>query len=117
MSGPHRKVAVPASIRRTGFAGWWSKTTSSISNTIPICKEGRPKSELNTSKTCPRSIVNCIDSPDVPYRFSLNPYRGCSHGCAYWYAPPSVFSFFEAFPPINSNFSGDNCALTLAQSN
>jgi DNA repair photolyase len=33
-----------------------------------------------------RSIVSENDSPDVPFRFSLNPYRGCVHGCAYCYA-------------------------------
>jgi DNA repair photolyase len=35
------------------------------------------------------SIVSENDSPDVPFRFSLNPYRGCEHGCAYCYARPS----------------------------
>ena len=29
------------------------------------------------------------DSPDVGFRFSLNPYRGCEHGCIYCYARPS----------------------------
>ena len=33
-----------------------------------------------------RSIVTENDSPDVPFRYSLNPYRGCSHGCSYCYA-------------------------------
>lgn len=33
-----------------------------------------------------RSIVSENDSPDVPFRYSLNPYRGCAHGCAYCYA-------------------------------
>ena len=36
-----------------------------------------------------RSIVSENDSPDVPFRFSVNPYRGCEHGCAYCYARPS----------------------------
>lgn len=36
-----------------------------------------------------QSIVTSNDSPDIPYRYTLNPYRGCSHGCAYCYARPT----------------------------
>ena len=35
-----------------------------------------------------KSIVSENDSPDVPFRYSVNPYRGCEHGCAYCYARP-----------------------------
>ncbi len=35
-----------------------------------------------------RSIVSENDSPDVGFRYSVNPYRGCQHGCAYCYARP-----------------------------
>ena len=36
-----------------------------------------------------KSIISENDSPDVPFRYSLNPYRGCLHGCSYCYARPS----------------------------
>ncbi len=36
-----------------------------------------------------RTIISENDSPDVPFRYSLNPYRGCLHGCSYCYARPS----------------------------
>src|SRR3989338_4902846 len=36
-----------------------------------------------------RSIVSENDSPDIPFRYSLNPYRGCAHACAYCYARPT----------------------------
>ncbi len=36
-----------------------------------------------------QSIVSTNDSPDIPFRYSLNPYRGCQHGCAYCYARPT----------------------------
>ncbi len=33
-----------------------------------------------------RSLVTQNDSPDIPFRYSVNPYRGCAHGCSYCYA-------------------------------
>src|SRR5581483_3169997 len=36
-----------------------------------------------------RSVVTENDSPDVGFRYSINPYRGCSHGCSYCYARPT----------------------------
>jgi DNA repair photolyase len=36
-----------------------------------------------------QSIVSENDSPDVGFRYSVNPYRGCSHGCSYCYARPT----------------------------
>ena len=36
-----------------------------------------------------QSIISENDSPDVPFRYSINPYRGCSHGCVYCYARPT----------------------------
>ena len=36
-----------------------------------------------------RDILSRNDSPDLPFRWSVNPYRGCFHACAYCYARPS----------------------------
>lgn len=36
-----------------------------------------------------QSILAENTSPDIPFRYSLNPYRGCVHGCAYCYARPT----------------------------
>ena len=36
-----------------------------------------------------KSIITENDSPDIPFRYSVNPYRGCEHGCIYCFARPS----------------------------
>ena len=36
-----------------------------------------------------RSIISTNDSPDIPFRLSINPYQGCEHGCVYCYARPT----------------------------
>ncbi len=36
-----------------------------------------------------RTVIAHNDSPDIPFRQSINPYRGCEHGCVYCYARPS----------------------------
>ena len=41
-----------------------------------------------TAETC-RAIITENQSPDVPFEASINPYRGCEHGCVYCYARPS----------------------------
>lgn len=35
------------------------------------------------------SIINRVDSPDLPFSWTVNPYRGCEHGCVYCYARPT----------------------------
>ena len=35
-----------------------------------------------------QTVITYNDSPDVGFTASLNPYRGCEHGCAYCYARP-----------------------------
>jgi DNA repair photolyase len=36
-----------------------------------------------------QSILAKNNSPDIPFRYSLNPYRGCEHGCIYCFARPT----------------------------
>jgi DNA repair photolyase len=36
-----------------------------------------------------RSVISRNESPDIPFEISLNPYRGCEHGCVYCYARPT----------------------------
>ena len=48
---------------------------------------GRPETELLRDRS--RSIIATNLSPDVGFDASINPYRGCAHGCAYCFARPT----------------------------
>lgn len=45
------------------------------------------RTEVTTER--PRSIITRNSSPDIGFDRSINPYRGCEHGCIYCYARPS----------------------------
>ncbi|MBL8491666.1 MAG: PA0069 family radical SAM protein [Rhodocyclaceae bacterium] len=49
--------------------------------------EPSPATELILDSS--RSVIARNDSPDVPFDRSVNPYRGCEHGCIYCFARPS----------------------------
>jgi len=51
--------------------------------------EPAPHAQLQMYEDSTRSILSRNDSPDLPFRWSLNPYRGCFHACAYCYARPT----------------------------
>lgn len=54
-------------------------------------QDGEPASPWKTQVTdeyC-KSILSRNQSPDLPFSVSLNPYRGCEHGCIYCYARPT----------------------------
>ena len=48
----------------------------------------------------PRSIIARNQSPDVPFDSSINPYRGCEHGCIYCFARPT-HSFLGLSPGLD----------------
>ena len=47
-----------------------------------------------------RSVISRNDSPDIPFSRSINPYRGCEHGCVYCYARPS-HAFLNLSPGLD----------------
>jgi DNA repair photolyase len=49
---------------------------------------GDPGRDTEFLADCSRSIIARNDSPDVGFDASLNPYRGCEHGCIYCYSRP-----------------------------
>lgn len=56
--------------------------------------------ETTISEERARSIISRNDSPDVPFTQSINPYRGCEHGCVYCYARPS-HAYLELSPGLD----------------
>lgn len=48
-----------------------------------------PPLRTEVSLEQPRSIISYNRSPDLPFDRSINPYRGCEHGCVYCFARPS----------------------------
>ena len=47
-----------------------------------------------------KSVIASNDSPDIPFGQSLNPYRGCEHGCIYCYARPT-HSYLNLSPGLD----------------
>jgi len=65
-------------------------------------REDEPLEPLKTVITVERarSIISRNDSPDIPFEQSINPYRGCEHGCVYCYARPS-HAYLELSPGLD----------------
>ncbi|WP_018294849.1 PA0069 family radical SAM protein [Mariprofundus ferrooxydans] len=66
--------------------GWWQDD------------EPSPQTRLLTDSA--RTIINYNSSPDVPFDRSINPYRGCEHGCPYCFARPA-HSFLDLSPGLD----------------
>jgi DNA repair photolyase len=48
-----------------------------------------PRPDTRVTEERARSIISRNRSPDIPFSQSVNPYRGCEHGCVYCFARPS----------------------------
>src|SRR6266403_2325642 len=51
--------------------------------------EDLPPFQTTVALDTARKIITRNDSPDIPFDRSINPYRGCEHGCIYCYARPT----------------------------
>lgn len=63
----------------------------------------------------PKTIISRNQSPDVPFDRSINPYRGCEHGCIYCFARPS-HAFHDLSPGLDFEtklFAKPNAAALL----
>jgi DNA repair photolyase len=60
-----------------------------LSTHVEYLEEPPPDAALEVFEEEAKSILSENDSPDLGFRWSVNPYRGCFHSCAYCYARPS----------------------------
>jgi len=51
--------------------------------------EELPAFETTVARDTARKVITRNDSPDIPFDRSINPYRGCEHGCIYCFARPT----------------------------
>lgn len=52
-------------------------------------EEEAPRLNTTLTKETPRTIITFNKSPDIHFDRSINPYRGCEHGCVYCFARPT----------------------------
>ena len=62
--------------------------------------EDAPRPATTVTEERARTIVSHNQSPDVGFSQSINPYRGCEHGCVYCFARPS-HAFLELSPGLD----------------
>ena len=74
-----------------------------------------PPRRTHVTVDAARSIIAHNRSPDVPFEASINPYRGCEHGCVYCFARPT-HAYLDLSPGIDFEaqlFAKSNAAQLL----
>jgi DNA repair photolyase len=69
------------------FAAWQRAPFDDGWDAAPDATDPAPATELLVDTA--RRVITFNRSPDVPFDRSINPYRGCEHGCSYCFARPS----------------------------
>jgi len=66
-----------------------SLTRESVDDGWDTIEQDRERLKTTLSVDRSRKVISYNDSPDLPFDRSINPYRGCEHGCIYCYARPT----------------------------
>ena len=72
--------------------GWGTLEQQAASETLP------PATQVIEERV--KSILSSNESPDIPFDRSINPYRGCEHGCIYCFARPT-HSYLNLSPGLD----------------
>ncbi|WP_397436007.1 PA0069 family radical SAM protein [Pseudomonas chlororaphis] len=83
-TNPHNRFAPQRSVAFDD--GWYQEAPLTLGTEV----------RLETAK----SIITRNSSPDLPFDRSINPYRGCEHGCIYCYARPS-HAYWDLSPGLD----------------
>jgi DNA repair photolyase len=79
--------------QRTDWDDGWGTLDETFAGEAP-----RPATELRFEDA--RSAISRNDSPDIHFDYSVNPYRGCEHGCIYCFARPT-HSYLNLSPGLD----------------
>lgn len=83
---PHKGRGTPINTA-SRFAEWSRQAVADGWSTGAKTGSDAPATHLLVDSA--KSVISHNASPDLPFEQSLNPYRGCEHGCIYCYARPS----------------------------
>ncbi|TDG07653.1 PA0069 family radical SAM protein [Paraburkholderia guartelaensis] len=75
--------------QREAFDDGWQQTGVGGEGDGEGDETGEPKLRTEVFEERAKSILTRNQSPDIPFNVSLNPYRGCEHGCIYCFARPT----------------------------
>ncbi len=74
--------------REAADDGWGlEEATDAIQGAFPGAFQGAAQTEVTIDAS--RTVIARNTSPDIPFDRSINPYRGCEHGCVYCFARPT----------------------------
>ncbi|MES1989761.1 MAG: PA0069 family radical SAM protein [Pseudomonadota bacterium] len=115
-------IGVPLSGRRgrgalTNDSGRFEPTSRALIDDGWGVNDAPPPLRTEVTSETARSILTRNTSPDLPFDRSVNPYRGCEHGCVYCFARPShAYMGLSAGLDFESRlFAKPNAATLLAK--
>jgi len=66
-----------------------AKSRHAVDDGVAVSDQDLPPLRTTVTDENPKTIIARNSSPDVPFDRSINPYRGCEHGCVYCFARPT----------------------------